>query len=121
MKYIYLTLGFIGLGLGVLGAILPLLPAFPFLLLAAFGFGKGSERLHKWFLSTNLYKDNLESWVKERAMNKKTKIRVMIVITLTMFFGFVMMDQVPIGRAILLIVWIGHLLYFVFGMKTLAE
>lgn len=121
MKIIYLTIGFIGLGLGVVGAVLPLLAAFPFLLMAAFGFGKGSERLHDWFVSTNLYKANLESWVKERGMNKRTKIRVMVVITLTMIFGFVMMDEVPVGRIVLLIVWIGHVIYFRYGMKTLAE
>ena len=39
-KTIYLALGCIGVGLGALGAVLPLLPAFPFLLLAAFCFGK---------------------------------------------------------------------------------
>lgn len=39
-------MGCIGVGMGALGAVLPLLPAFPFLLLAAFCFGKGSERLH---------------------------------------------------------------------------
>ena len=43
-KTIYLALGCIGVGLGALGAVLPLLPAFPFLLLAAFCFGKSSER-----------------------------------------------------------------------------
>ena len=41
-----ITLGCISVGLGTLGAVLPLLPAFPFLLLAAFCFGKSSERLH---------------------------------------------------------------------------
>lgn len=45
-KILYITLGCIGVGLGALGAVLPLLPAFPFLLLAAFCFGRSSEKLH---------------------------------------------------------------------------
>lgn len=57
-----ITLGCVSVGLGALGAVLPLLPAFPFLLLAAFCFGKSSERLHTWFVGTKLYKDNLESY-----------------------------------------------------------
>ncbi|WP_348665098.1 YbaN family protein [Dubosiella newyorkensis] len=121
MKIVYLLIGFIGQGLGVLGALLPLLPAFPFLLLAAFSFARSSKRLNDWFLSTNLYKDNLESWVKERGMHRKAKIRVMAIITTTMAFGFIMMGNVPIGQAILLCVWIGHVLYFKYGIKTLES
>ena len=44
-KILYITLGCIGVGLGALGAVLPLHPAFPFLLLAAFCFGRSSEKL----------------------------------------------------------------------------
>ena len=53
-KLCYLMLGFLGLGLGALGAVLPLLPAFPFLLVAAYGFGKSSDRLDRWFKGTRL-------------------------------------------------------------------
>lgn len=118
-KLVYLLIGFLGLGLGALGAALPLLPAFPFLLLAAWGFGKSSERLEKWFLGTSLYKNNLEDWVRERGMTKKAKIRVMLVITLTMVFGFVMMGRVPWAQAILLMVWVCHVVYFIKGIRTL--
>ena len=45
-KALYILLGCIGVGLGALGAALPLLPAFPFLLLAAFCFAKSSQRLN---------------------------------------------------------------------------
>ena len=44
-KLLYVILGCIGLALGAVGAVLPLLPAFPFLLLAAFCFAKSSEKL----------------------------------------------------------------------------
>ena len=60
-KIAYIVLGYIGVALGAVGAIVPLLPAFPFLLLATFCFAKSSEKLHNWFISTKLYKNNLET------------------------------------------------------------
>ena len=57
---------------------MPLLPAFPFLLLAAFCFAKSSERLHNWFINTKLYKNNLESYVKGQGMTRKTKIKMQV-------------------------------------------
>lgn len=118
---IYITIGCVGLGLGALGAVLPLLPAFPFLMLAAVCFGKSSERLHKWFVGTKLYKNNLESYVKGRGMTWKTKIRIMIIVTITMSVGFIMMNAVPVGRIILCGVWVFHVLYFVFRVKTVKS
>lgn len=117
----YIILGIIGLVLGFIGAILPLMPSFPFLLMAAICFGKSSERLDNWFKSTKLYKDNLESYVQGTGMSKKAKIRLMITVTLLMSIGFIMMDKVPIGRAVLFVVWLGHILYFQFGVKTKEE
>ena len=113
-KVLYIILGCIGLGLGALGAALPLLPAFPFLMLSAFCFARSSEKLHNWFTSTRLYKNNLESFVRGKGMTRSTKLRIMAVVTLTMAFGFVMM-----GRIILAIVWVCHILYFIFGIPTI--
>ena len=118
-KIMYITLGCIGVGLGALGAVLPLLPAFPFLLLAAFCFGKSSEKLHTWFIGTKLYKDNLESYIQGNGMTRKAKYRIMVTVTILMSIGFFMMHQVPVGRIILGCVWVFHLLYFAFGVKTI--
>ena len=118
-KMIYIAVGCLGVGIGAIGAVVPMLPAFPFLLLAAICFGKSSERLHTWFIGTKLYKNNLESYVQGRGMTWKTKIRIMIIVTLTMAFGFVMMSRVPVGRIILACVWLFHIIYFCFGIKTL--
>ena len=93
--------------------------AFPFLLLAAYCFAKSSERLHKWFTNTRLYKNNLESYVQGRGMTRKTKIRIMVTVTLLMSVGFLMMDQVPVGRIVLGCVWVFHILYFCFRVKTI--
>ena len=51
-KMLYIILGCVGVGMGAVGAVAPLLPAFPFLLLAAFCFARSSERLHSWFVNT---------------------------------------------------------------------
>ena len=118
-KVLYLILGFIGLILGVIGAIVPLLPAFPFLLLAAFGFAKSSERLHDWFINTKLYKKNLESYVTKKGMSKKVKIKIMVMVTILMSIGFIMMHKIVLGQAVLALVWLFHIIYFSFGVKTI--
>jgi len=120
-KVIYITIGCIGLALGAVGAVLPLLPAFPFLLLAAVCFARSSERLNNWFKSTKLYKNNLESFVKGQGMTWKTKIKIMITVTVLMTIGFIMMKQVVVGRIVLGAVWVFHILFFVFGVKTLRK
>lgn len=120
-KLLYVILGCIGLALGAVGAVLPLLPAFPFLLLAAFCFAKSSEKLHRWFTGTKLYKNNLESYVKGQGMTWKTKIRIMITVTVLMSIGFIMMHAVPVGRIVLACVWVFHILYFVFRVKTIKQ
>lgn len=118
-KIIWLILGFLSLGLGAVGAVVPMLPAFPFLMLALFSFGKSSEKLHKWFIGTKLYKNNLESFVMGQGMTWHTKIKIMITVTLLMGFGFFMMfrKDLYIPCAILGGIWLFHILYFIFGIK----
>ena len=122
-KILYLALGCVGLAIGAVGAVLPLLPAFPFLLLAAFCFAKSSERLHRWFIGTNLYRKNLESYVQGRGMTRQTKRRIVMAVTLLMGFGFVMMllRRLYVPCAILGAVWVFHIFYFLFGVKTILE
>ncbi len=117
MRILYLVLGFVFLGIGAIGAVLPLLPCTVFLLAAAFFFAKSYKRLHYWFTSTDLYKKNLESYVENRAMTIKTKLTIICSITFTMAIVFIMMDKVPVGRIILAIVWICHLLYFYLELR----
>ncbi len=120
-KLIYVAVGCLGLGLGALGAVLPILPSFPFLMLAAYCFARSSEKLHNWFIGTRLYKENLESYVAGQGMTRRVKIRIMVMVTLLMSVGFIMMHAVPIGRIVLGCVWVFHMVYFIFGIKTKPE
>ena len=122
-KIFWIVLGCIGVGLGAVGAVLPLLPTFPFLLLAAFSFAKSSERLHTWFVNTKLYKKNLERYVQGKGMTRPTKLRIMATVTVLMAVGFtvMMLKAVYVPCIILACVWVFHIVYFTFGVKTLEE
>ena len=120
-KAIYIILGCIGLILGAVGVIVPMLPAFPFLLLAAFGFARGSERLHSWFISTRLYKNNLETYVRGQGMTRRTKHRIIASVTVLILISMSVLAICELYWvwSILIAVWAFHILYFVFGVKTL--
>lgn len=105
--------------LGCIGIVIPVLPTVPFFLLTVFCFANSSERLHDWFIGTGMYKKHLESFVKRRGMTLRTKVTVMVSVTVMMGIGFWMMDAVPAGRAVLAAVWLWHVLYFVFRIRTI--
>ena len=120
-KVIFIAVGCICLALGTVGIILPILPTVPFFMATAFCFAKSSERLHRWFVSSNMYKKHLQSFVEKRGMLMKTKLTILTTVTLLMGFGFIMMSRVPVARVILTVVWVCHVVYFVFGVKTIRE
>lgn len=122
-KILYVILGCVSVTLGAVGAVLPILPTVPFLLLAAYCFARSSERLHTWFHNTKLYKENLEDYVEGKGVRKQSKIRIMCIVTLLMSTGFILMSAKGIfmGCMVLGCVWILHILYFTFKVKTITE
>lgn len=118
-KAFFVALGCISLALGTIGIALPILPTVPFYLLTAFCFANSSERLHTWFTHTTVYKKYIGSYFRRRGMTRKAKALLIGTVTAIMLPGFILMDKVPVGRAIMAIVWAGHIVYF--GFKVQAD
>ena len=120
MKYIFIVLGFLFLGIGIVGIYLPLLPATPFLLLATACFAKGSDKFHKWFTSTKLYKNNIEPIKDNKGLTMKKKIKILAMITFFIAVSFYFI-KISHARICLILVLIFHYIYFFFKIKTVKE
>ncbi|NIP15520.1 MAG: DUF454 family protein [Pseudomonadales bacterium] len=72
-KLLFITGGWLSLALGIAGIPLPLLPTTPFLLLAAFCFAEGSDRLHDWLVNHVHFGPPIRRWREHRAISRRTK------------------------------------------------
>ena len=117
----FVVLGCVSLALAVIGVVLPILPTVPFLALAAFCFAKSSDRLNNWLINTKFYQNNLADFKAGKGMTVKTKVRILATVTLVMAVGLIAMliKGIIIGSIVLVIVWLGHIYYFGFKVKTL--
>jgi uncharacterized membrane protein YbaN (DUF454 family) len=120
IKPLFIALGFLTFALGTVGIFLPVLPTTPLYLVTAFCFARGSDRFHRWFLNTGLYKKHLDGFVKSHAMPMKTKLVICIPVTFmllaAMYFSPIWHARVLIGAA-LLFKWY----YFLFRIKTMPK
>ena len=120
---ICICLGILSLALGIVGAVLPVLPTTPFLILSAALFAKSSERFHTWLLSTKLYQRYIGDAVHKKQMTKKA-IEYgfgIIALTLGIIFAIGLYFSPLFAKIIILIVAAGHFYYFLFRIKTVDE
>lgn len=73
-KYLHLTLGWLCVALGFIGAVLPVMPTTGFLILAAFFFTKGSPRLRQWLLNHAHFGPTIRAWEETGAIPRRIKI-----------------------------------------------
>lgn len=120
-KIIFVIVGCVCLALGTVGVFLPVLPTTPFYLVTAYCFARSSKRLNDWFKGTKLYKKHLESYVKKEGMLPSTKAGILISVTILMGLGFFLMARkgIWIPCVILAVVWLAHMIYFLFFVKTI--
>lgn len=117
LRIFYVVLGFLSLGLGIVGIILPILPTTPFLLLTAFCFVKGSDKFDRWFKGTSIYKKHLESFEKNRSMTLKTKVSILLMADIMLLFPLILSNSIHL-KIFIVVLMIFKFYYFIFRIKT---
>lgn len=87
---LWLVFGLLMTGLAIAGAVLPLLPTTPFLLLAAYGFARSSRRLHDWLLNHRHFGPLIRNWRDHGAIDRGSKITALLVMVAALSLSWLM-------------------------------
>lgn len=119
-RLILYILGWISLILGVIGAILPIMPTVPFVILAAYCFSKSSPKMHSLLTSMPYFGSAIIDWENNRVIRPRAKKMAVSVLWIVMGISIVI-TQIHIGFKIML-VCIGVLVtVFILTRKSYAE
>lgn len=110
-RYVLITLGSLFLGLGVLGAFLPLLPTTPFVLLAGACYARSSERLHEWLLRNRVLGPSIREWDETRSIGLRAKVTAILLVVASFSFTIYMLENV-VTRISLAVLGTGLVVFF---------
>jgi len=109
LRWIYFAAGWICFGLGVAGALLPLMPGTPFMLLALWAFARSSKRFHHWLYNHRLFGAPLRRWHTDRVVPLSVKIVAYLSMLATFTYLALIADYhwaVPLASGCLILVGI---------------
>ena len=73
MRHLYRILGYLAVALGAIGAVLPIMPTVPFLLLAVYFFARSSPALEQKILDHPHWGPQVKDWRERRAISRSSK------------------------------------------------
>jgi len=116
---LFFLLGFIFLGIGIAGTVLPVLPGGPFYLLATFFFARSSKKIDNWFKNTTIYIKYVEPLLQKKGMTRKEKIRINIIADFFIILSIIYVDILFVKILIVALGLYKHY-YFIKKIKTIS-
>jgi len=86
MRYLYILLGTFSLVMGIIGIFLPVLPTTPLLLLTAFCYYRGSERMYNWLMSHPRLGTYIRNFREHRVIPRKVKAYILTLLWASLLF-----------------------------------
>jgi hypothetical protein len=103
-----MTAGTISLTLGAIGIFLPLLPATPFLLLAAACYLRSSERMYKWLLGNRWFGEYIKNYREGRGIPLKTKVVALAALWIAILYSTLfVVNEILVVQFVLMVVAAG--------------
>ncbi len=99
----YFVLAWCCVGLGIIGAFLPVMPTTIFIIIAAWAFAKSSPEREQWLLNHARFGPALRNWREHRVIPLRAKCMAYSMITLSGVFAMFMLNAKPYLLAITLI------------------
>jgi hypothetical protein len=93
MRLVWLCLGGLSVALGVVGAVLPLMPTVPFMLFAAFCFARGHPPFEAWLLDHRHFGPPIRRWRERGAIGRRAKIAALVGFTGSAVLGLVFLPM----------------------------
>lgn len=93
MRLMYAALGTLFVLLGIAGALLPVLPTTPFMLLAAGCYARASTRFYNWLLNSRAFGPTILEWRRHRSIPWRVKLGAIGLMAVT--FGISIVFFVP--------------------------
>ncbi|MFC1865355.1 YbaN family protein [Chloroflexota bacterium] len=106
-RLLFVTLGTLFLGVGIIGIVIPILPTTPFLLLATSFFARGSDKFHNWLLNSRILGAYIRHYIDGKGMPLKVKLFTIALLWTAISFTVAFVFDELVMRIALVFVAIG--------------
>ena len=111
-KKIYICVGLLAVGLGIIGAFLPVMPTVPFLLVALFCFERSSKKYHDMILNNKYFGKVLRDYYEGKGLTISVKIKAILFLSCGIGFSFYKVQHLHL-RIMLVVIWLGVTIHII--------